>query len=76
MSNFFNVVCTSKEMEPDFIFGKIYKAKHDARDGDNTLIRVYNEFNDDYLYSKEHFAQIEVSEQLNQVLFEEAQTVV
>ncbi len=73
MSYHFSVVCTSHEGEPDFIFGKIYKAASDESEEESNLIRIRNEFGEDYLYSKQHFAVIELPEEVKQKLFEDHQ---
>lgn len=73
MSNHFSVVCTSHESSPDFIFGKIYKAASDESEEESNLIRVWNEFGEDYLYSKQHFFVVELSDEVKQKLFEDHQ---
>ncbi len=70
MSKDFSVVCLSQEGAPDFISGKIYQAKADESEADSNLIRVRNEFGEDFLYSKQHFAIVELPDEVKQKLFE------
>ncbi len=70
MSDYFSVVCLSHEGEPDFIFGKIYKATSDESEETSNLIRVWNEFGEDYLHSKQHFIIVELPDEVQQKLFE------
>ena len=67
MSEFF-VVCLAKELEPDFIFGKLYKAFEDEHTEESGLIRVFNEFDEDYLYPQSRFKVIEVPEEVKEAL--------
>ena len=64
MSNHFSVVCASHAGEPDIIFRKIYKATSDESEEESNLIRIWNEFGEDYLYSKQHFAVFELPEEI------------
>ena len=64
----FYVICVSPDLKPDFEFRKIYLAQLDKKGSEAGLIRIWNEFDEDYLYSSQYFKTVNLTNEIKEAL--------
>ncbi len=74
-NDIFFVICTTKELHPDFQFRKVYKAQHDELENQTGFIRVFNEFEEDFLYPQSSFHQVPLSKETQDVLLKASRRI-